>query len=108
MGLRDLVRELRETTAIGDCYRYAYQRVTTVGGTLVQGTVTHPWDKNKILHAWVEDTGRVFDDQTEVMQREPLDVTTFTKMWKPVKVQRFTADEARAQVLKTRHYGPWR
>lgn len=107
MSIKRLAALLRETTIpIGDCYAYAYKRVQK-GGTLFQGTVTHPWDKNDILHAWVEDGGKVYDYQTQVMGRKPMKVADYYKTWLPKAVKEYTADEAKVQVLKHKHYGPW-
>jgi len=108
--LRSLIRELREaaTIACGDCFRFAFQFVTSKGGTLKQGTVTHPWDKNSFPHAWVEKGGKVYDWQTiELRKAKPLSIADFEKTWQPEDVKSYTADEARVAVLKNKHYGPW-
>ena len=109
MKLRALIRELREATiALGECFSYAYQFVTKKGGVLKHGTVTHPWDKTEFPHGWVEKNGKVYDWQTmEVRKTDPLSIADFTKFWKPRDVVSYTADEARAMILRHKHYGPW-
>jgi hypothetical protein len=105
---REIASALKAHYALGDCFRHAYQFVTKRGGTLKHGTVTHPWDENEFAHAWVEKDGKVHDWQTaEVRKTEPLPVTEFHRRWRPRDVRSYTADQARVQVLRTRHYGPW-
>lgn len=108
-SIKSLTGALREASkiAIGDCYGYAYKRVQKRGGTLCQGTVVHPWDKNDILHAWVEDKGKVYDYQTEVMGRDPMAIEAYYKSWKPRDVKKYTAEEAQVQLVKQKHFGPW-
>ena len=108
--LEDLVQRLRALveSAEGDCFRYAYKRVQK-GGTLVHATVIHPWTKKPFDHAWVEDDGKAYDWQTSqgLGKGKPRMVAEFRELWKPSAEKTYTADEAKVQVLRTKHYGPW-
>ena len=105
---REIATVLKPPSVCGECFIYAYQFVTKKGGVLKHGTVTHPWDKNEFPHAWIEKGGKVYDWQTaEVRKTGPLPVADFYKRWKPQDVKSYTADEARGQAARARHYGPW-
>jgi hypothetical protein len=105
---RDIAHALKPSVVCGECFMYAYQFVTKNGGTLKHAMVTHPWDKNDFWHAWAEKDGRVHDWQTaEVRKTEPVAIADFYGWWKPRDVQSYTADEARTQIVRHKHYGPW-
>jgi hypothetical protein len=105
---REIADVFMSSYPLGECFSYAYQFVTRRGGVLKHGTVTHPWDKTRFPHAWVEKDGKIYDWQTtEVRKADPLPEAAFKKLWKPQNVRSYTADEARAQALRTKHYGPW-
>jgi hypothetical protein len=97
-----------ENKGCGECFMYAYQFIRKKGGVLKHAMVTHPWDKNDFWHAWVEKNGKVHDWQTaEVRKTDPVAIEQFYAWWKPHDVRSYTADEAREQILKAKHYGPW-
>ena len=105
---REVAAALRPRVVCGECFGYAYQFATRRGGTLKHGTVTHPWDGTEFPHAWVEKGGKIYDWQTaEVRKTEPMLSADFYKHWKPRDVRSYTTDEARIQVLRAKHYGPW-
>ena len=105
---RDIAHALKRRVVCGECFMYAYQFVTRKGGTLKHGMVTHPWDKNDFWHAWVEKDGKVHDWQTaKVRKTDPVSVGDFYLWWKPRDVKIYTADEARKQSARAKHYGPW-
>jgi hypothetical protein len=105
---REIAHALTPTIVCGECFMYAYQFVTKQGGMLKHAMVTHPWDKNDFWHAWAEKDGRVHDWQTaEVRKTEPVTIEHFYRSWKPHNVQSYTADEARKQIVRNKHYGPW-
>ena len=105
---REITHALKPRIICGECFSYAYQFVTKQGGTLKHGTVTHPWDKTEFPHAWVEKSDKIYDWQTaEIRKTEPLPLADFYKHWKPRDVTSYTADEARMQALRAKHYGPW-
>lgn len=95
---------------VGDCFRFAYNRVRELGNgaVLVHANVTHPWDKSVFSHAWVEHKQRVIDWQSEVVRKtKPIPIAKFYETWNPKSVRRYSADEALAEMLKAKHLGPW-
>lgn len=105
---REIAAALKPRIGCGECFSYAYDFVTKKGGVLKHGTVTHPWDGNAFPHAWVEKNGKIYDWQTaKVRKTGPVPVADFYKWWKPADVKIYTADEARGQAARARHYGPW-
>ena len=105
---REVAAAIKPRVACGECFMYAYQFVTKKGGVLKHGMVTHPWDANDFWHAWVEKGGKVHDWQTaEVRKTDPVAIERFYAWWKPRDVKSYTADEARKQLARNKHYGPW-
>jgi hypothetical protein len=104
---REIAAALKPRVVCGECFMYAYDFVTKNGGVLKHGTVTHPWDKNELPHAWAEKDGKVYDWQTTVRKTEPASVADFYTWWKPADVQSYTAGEAKTLAHRARHYGPW-
>lgn len=104
-------------TALGDCYRWAYNYVRKhPSAVLYQGMVTAPYadgPEEPFGHAWVVDGGVVKDWQTMVAgfggrykgKGWPVDV--WATRWKPTNVRRYTLDQARAELLRNKHFGPW-
>ena len=96
------------TIAMGDCFRWAYKNVIAQGGTLVHGTVIHPWTKKPFKHAWVERDGYAYDWQTIVMrQQPPMTLRAFSKIWQPSEQARYSASKAANALLLHKHFGPW-
>lgn len=93
----------------GKCYSFANNfALKHPDATIAQGTVTHPWDKNKIAHAWAEWKGKVYDWQTiEARGKPPLSIKKFYELWKPQGVKKYTSEEAAIHMLKHKHHGPW-
>lgn len=91
----------------GDCFGYACTHAQKIGGEVVHGEVTHPWDKTKFKHAWVEHEGKVYDWQTEHLKRPQLSVEQFHAQWKPASTRRYTSADAMKRATKSKHFGPW-
>lgn len=100
----------RETIACGQCYSYAYERVTRKGGTLVHATVADPWSGKRYEHAWIEDKGKVYDWQTAqgLGKGKPQRIADFYRLYKPERIRRYDATAARVNILKYGHFGPWK
>jgi hypothetical protein len=84
----------------GQCFPFAFDEVVERGGVLVHGRVTHPWDKNKYLHAWIEKDGKVLDWQRNQGYRPYgqdvwADKEWWYGAWKPEEIVRYGQEEVR-------------
>lgn len=92
----------------GECFKFAYKYVQDNGGILFHAIVTHPWDKKKFWHAWVEKGGQIIDwqgyigsDQSTRIKKE------WYKLWKPTRIRAYSKSQAFMAMVKNVHYGPW-
>jgi hypothetical protein len=101
----------RTRGANGDCYVVAGQVVAMSygdyeGSLVVHGSVYHP-AIGRHGHAWVETPdGDVIDQSNGHDSVMPIPV--YYALGRVEDVARYTADEARAEMLRTGHYGPWK
>lgn len=96
--------------ACGECFPWAWKLVKAGGSNaiLVHAIVTHPWDKNKFPHGWVELDGLVYDWQSQVIRKiEPVTIETFYQIWKPENIHKYNKEEALTKLVQEKHYGPW-
>lgn len=92
--------------ATGECFRWAYRGAVTAekhGNSLiiVHAIVTRPEDDKRFAHAWLEDGRNVIDENHFMPQNE------YYAKFKPIKINKFNAEEAMINAARTGHYGPW-
>lgn len=94
---------------LGRCYELAGRYVTdpmmhrNEGATLVHGSI-EGMGNPRIGHAWVVDVdGEIF----EPTSGKHFDSATFKVVFHPIEYVRYDGTEARVNILKLKHWGPW-
>lgn len=102
----------------GNCFPAAWETLNGIAPAMLKamgevkpqiahGLVLHP-DLNKYhAHAWVEVGALVFDQSNGNDVVLPAAWYYEAGQINPEKVARYTREEARANMLKHEHYGPW-
>ena len=96
------------TADFGECFSYATHEANQNGGVVVHAVVTEPLarEPKSYAHAWVERDGLVFDNMGAIMGRR-LSIEDFHHLFKPKKVQRYSAEDAFLNAIRIGHHGPW-
>lgn len=71
--------------------------------TLIHGEVIGPGGIGRMTHAWLELDGWVYDPVLDMAER----TSDYVNKFYAVVLSRYTFMEANAEILKSRHFGPW-
>lgn len=88
---------------LGRCYElaggYALDHDDAV---LVHGSI-QGFDNPRIGHGWVERGGEIYEPITNKMWHPAV----FDALYNPVVDHRYTSDQLRLNIVRSRHWGPW-
>lgn len=99
------LKEAREQTP-GDCFRFATKNASK-GSLVVHGSVLLPGTQKRILHAWIEKKGRVYDWQNKDTHPKGIPIERFYMQTDAEPHKKYTPEEALANAARTRNWGPW-